>query len=246
MRSLDLDEPEASGIVNSSRWRIFRHSPSDTEPIWSCAMLEHFQWTPFLLAITLLTMTPGVDTVMVIRNAARGGWRDGFLTSLGICCGLFVHASISAAGLSVILLNSSHAFMALKLAGALYLIWLGYQSLRSAWYAKGMTIPEVTATVVSPLVSLREGFLSNVLNPKPIIFYMAFMPQFIDPAQSALAQSLIMAGLHFAIANLWQGLLVVLVSRARLWLAGPQVTRWLDGIAGVFLLGFGAKLATSQ
>jgi threonine/homoserine/homoserine lactone efflux protein len=209
-------------------------------------MLQHFQWAPFLLAITLLTMTPGVDTVMVIRNAARGGWRDGLLTSFGICCGLFIHASISAAGLSVILLNSSHAFMALKLAGALYLIWLGYQSLKSAWQAKGLSIPGVATTVVHPLVSLREGFLSNVLNPKPIIFYMAFMLQFIDPAQSPLAQSLFMAGLNFGIANLWQGLLVLLVSRARLWLARPQVARCLDGVAGLFLLGFGVKLATSQ
>jgi RhtB (resistance to homoserine/threonine) family protein len=209
-------------------------------------MLEHFQWIPFLLAITLLTMTPGVDTFMVIRNAARGGWRDGFLTSFGICCGLFVHATISAAGLSVILLGSAQAFMALKLAGALYLAWLGFQSLKSAWQAKGMNLPEVQANQVSPWVSLREGFLSNVLNPKPIVFYMAFLPQFIDPAQSPLGQSLFMAGLHFAIANVWQGLLVVLVNRARLWLAQPRVARTLDGIAGVMLLGFGAKLASSQ
>lgn len=209
-------------------------------------MLEHFQWAPFLLAITLLTMTPGVDTVMVIRNAARGGWRDGFLTSFGICCGLFIHASISAAGLSVILLNSAQGFMALKLAGALYLIWLGFQSLKSAWQAKGMNIPDVQAKAVSPWLSLREGFLSNVLNPKPIIFYMAFMPQFIDPALSPMAQSLFMAGLHFIIANLWQGLLVVLVSRARLWLARPRVAQVLDGMAGLLLLGFGAKLASSQ
>lgn len=209
-------------------------------------MLEHFQWIPFLLAITLLTMTPGVDTFMVIRNAARGGWRDGLLTSFGICCGLFIHATISAAGLSVILLGSAQAFVALKLAGALYLAWLGYQSLKSAWRAKGMNIPEVQAKAVRPWLSLREGFLSNVLNPKPIIFYMAFLPQFIDPTQSPLAQSLFMAGLHFTIATVWQGLLVVLVHRARLWLAQPRVARSLDGIAGVVLLGFGAKLASSE
>ncbi|MFB9886755.1 LysE family translocator [Balneatrix alpica] len=209
-------------------------------------MLEHFQWIPFLIAITLLTMTPGLDTLMVMRNAARGGWRDGLLTSFGICCGLFVHASISAAGLSVILLGSAEAFMALKLAGALYLIWLGYQSLKAAWHAKGMAIPQVQAKQVSSWVSLREGFLSNVLNPKPIIFYMAFLPQFIDPAHSALGQSMFMAGLHFAIATLWQGILVLLVNQARLWMATPRVARSLDGIAGVLLLGFGAKLAVSQ
>lgn len=209
-------------------------------------MLEHFPWIPFLLAITLLTMTPGADTFMVIRNAARGGWRDGMLTSFGICCGLFVHASISAAGLSVVLLGSAQAFMALKLAGALYLAWLGWQSLRSAWRATGVTLAEVSARKLSPWVSLREGFLSNVLNPKPIVFYMAFLPQFIDPARSPLVQSLFMAGLHFVIANVWQGLIVGLVDRARACLARPSVARSFDGIAGVMLLGFGAKLALSQ
>lgn len=206
-------------------------------------MLEHFPWIPFLLAITLLTMTPGVDTFMVIRNSARGGWRDGLLTSFGICCGLFVHATISAAGLSVILLGSAEIFTALKLAGAFYLAWLGLQSLRSAWRAQGLNLPEVRNSQFSPWVSLREGFLSNVLNPKPIIFYMAFLPQFIDPAQSPLAQSLFMAGLHFSIANVWQGMLVVLVDRARRWLARPHVSRALDGVAGLVLLGFGFKLA---
>ena len=207
------------------------------------AMLEHFPWIPFLLAITLLTMTPGLDTLMVIRNAARGGWRDGLLTSFGICCGLFVHASISAAGLSVILLGSARAFTALKLAGALYLVWLGSQSLISAWQAKGIRLPEVGSHAFRPWQSLREGFLSNVLNPKPIVFYMAFLPQFIDPARSPLGQSLFMAGLHFAIATVWQGLLVLLVDRARLWLADPRVSRGLDGIAGLILLGIGARLA---
>ena len=209
-------------------------------------MLEHFQWIPFLLAITLLTMTPGVDTFMVIRNAARGGWRDGILTSFGICCGLFVHAVISAAGVSVILLASAQVFLALKLVGALYLAWLGYQSLKSAWRANAVNIPDTKVEAVRPIVSLREGFLSNVLNPKTIIFYMAFLPQFIDPSQSPLGQSLFMAGLHFAIANLWQGMLVLLVSRARIWIVRPRVNRCLDGVAGVVLLGFGAKLAASQ
>ena len=209
-------------------------------------MFSHFQWFPFLLAITLLTMTPGADTFMVIRNSARGGWRDGGLTSLGICCGLFVHAAVSAAGLSVILLGSAQAFTALKLAGAAYLSWLGYQSLKSAWQARGMSIPAVRAEAVSSWQSLREGFLSNVLNPKPIIFYMAFLPQFIDPAQSPLAQSLFMAGLHFAIANVWQGMLVVLVDRARRWLASQRASRWLDGLSGLVLLGFGIKLASTQ
>lgn len=209
-------------------------------------MFDHFQWLPFLLAITALTMSPGVDTVLVIRNAARGGWRDGFVTSFGICLGLFAHAAVSAAGLSVILLGSAELFTAMKFAGAAYLVWLGIQSLRSAIHAKGLVIAEQRSKVVPVATSLREGLLSNLLNPKPIIFYMAFLPQFIDPAHSAMVQSLAMAAMHFTIAMVWQGVLVVAVERARTILARPRVSKVMDSVTGVLLLGFGAKLAVTQ
>lgn len=209
-------------------------------------MFDHFQWFPFLLAITVLTMSPGVDSLLVIRNAARGGLRDGLLTSLGICMGLFAHATVSALGLSVILLGSATLFAAMKLAGAAYLVWLGIQSLRSAWHARGLPIPEQRSQAVPAVVSLREGLLSNVLNPKPIIFYMAFLPQFIDPAHSALLQSLGMAAMHFTIAMVWQGILVVMVDRARNLLARPRVSKVMDTVTGALLLGFGAKLAATQ
>ena len=209
-------------------------------------MFDHFQWMPFLLAITALTMSPGVDSLLVIRNAARGGLRDGLLTSLGICLGLFAHATVSALGLSVILLGSATLFTAMKIAGAAYLVWLGIQSLRSAWHARGLEIPDQRSAIVRPAISLREGLLSNVLNPKPIIFYMAFLPQFIDPAHSALLQSLAMAAMHFTIAMIWQGILVVTVERARALLARPRVGRIMDSITGVLLLGFGARLAATQ
>ena len=209
-------------------------------------MFDHFLWLPFLLAITALTMTPGVDTLLVMRNAARGGNRDGLLTSLGICLGLFAHASISAAGLSVILLGSAELFTGLKLAGAAYLIWLGVQSLRSALQRRAIQIDAPQGQNAVPgMRSLREGLLSNLLNPKPIIFYMAFLPQFIDPAYSALLQALIMASIHFAIGTLWQGGLVLMVGSARLWLQRPRVAQVMDSLTGLLLVGFGAKLATT-
>mgnify|MGYP000857959698 CR=1 FL=1 len=210
-------------------------------------MFDHFLWLPFLLAITALTLSPGVDTLLVMRNAARGGNRDGLLTSLGICLGLFVHASISAAGLSVILLGSAELFMALKLAGAGYLIWLGIQSLRSALRHKGVRIDTPRPmSFVPAITSLREGLLSNVLNPKPIIFYMAFLPQFIDPAYSALVQALVMAAIHFAIGTVWQGVLVLMVGRARQLLQRPRVAQVIDSLTGLLLVGFGTKLAIDK
>jgi RhtB (resistance to homoserine/threonine) family protein len=205
-------------------------------------------WT-YLIAITLLTITPGVDTVLIIRNTTRGGWRDGALSSLGICCGLFVHATVSAVGISVILLHSAWAFQALKLAGAAYLVYLGVVSLRSA-ARRGAPLPVNGRGVgnrrFSARRSLMEGFLSNVLNPKAVIFYMAFLPQFIDPAGSALGQSLFLAGLHFVIAMAWQCLLASVVDRAKALLQNQTVRRALDGLTGSIMMGFGLKLALDR
>ncbi|MBR7889400.1 LysE family translocator [Marinomonas sp. A79] len=211
-------------------------------------MLEHFQWLPFLAAITVLTMSPGVDTILVMRNAASsGGWRLGFLTSLGICMGLFAHATVSALGLSVILLGSAGLFTAFKLVGAAYLVYLGVQAIRSAMKPVGMTFKDASSTKsLTAWGGFRQGILSNVLNPKPIIFYMAFLPQFIDPSHSALAQSLFMATLHFIIAMTWQTFLALMVHKARVWLARPKVALVMDSVTGVLLVGFGVKLALSQ
>jgi RhtB (resistance to homoserine/threonine) family protein len=199
----------------------------------------------YLIAISLLTISPGVDTVLVIRNTTRGGWGDGAATSLGICCGLFVHATVSAVGISVILLQSAWAFRALKLAGAAYLVWLGIASLRSAaGGSAGMDFKASGGEVrpYCPRRSLREGFLCNVLNPKAVVFYMAFLPQFIDPTGSAISQSLLLAGLHFIIAMVWQCFLAALVERARTMLQNPRVRRRIDATVGALMLFFGIKL----
>jgi len=203
------------------------------------------QFVTFLAAITLLTLTPGVDTLLVIRNTLRGGWRDGVVSSAGICSSLFVHASVSALGISAILLHSAWAFSLLKLAGAGYLVWLGVVSLRNA-LRHNQELAETLAHAETgrflPLRSLREGFLSNVLNPKTVVFYMAFLPQFIDPAGSALQQSLWLAGIHFVVAMIWQSLLALMVRRAGMWLTRSRTRRRLEGVSGSLLLLLGVRL----
>jgi threonine/homoserine/homoserine lactone efflux protein len=137
-------------------------------------------------------------------------------------------------------------FTALKLAGAAYLIYLGYQSLKSAARPTGLIVSQEGMSALSHFAAFRQGLLSNVLNPKPIIFYMAFLPQFINPEYSALQQSLFMAFMHFSIAMIWQGVLALLVHRAKTWLAKPQVSRVIDGLSGTLLLGFGTRLALQE
>ena len=198
-------------------------------------------WT-FLLAITLLTMSPGADTMIVIRNTLRGGAKDGLVSSLGICSGLFVHATLSAVGISAILLYSATAFTLLKMLGALYLLWLGFNSLKSFWKAKKGHQTYVAPKDFHFLRSLKEGFLSNVLNPKAVIFYMAFLPQFISHEHSALAQSLFLALIHFIIGTIWQAILVYTIVSANGFIAKKSVQQSLDAISGIVMIGLGIRL----
>ncbi len=203
----------------------------------------------YLIPIVLLTLTPGVDTMLVIRNAGRGGWRDGVVSSLGICSGLFVHAVVSALGISLLLLQSAWGFAALKLIGAGYLCWLGGVSLWSAVRAKalcGAASGGPPSRGFSPGRSFLEGFLSNILNPKAIVFYMAFLPQFIDPAGSALGQSIFLAGVHFSVAMLWQSLLAVMVGHAGTLLMGTGIRRSLAGVSGAVILALGIRLVLDR
>jgi len=204
--------------------------------------------TTYLIAITLLTITPGVDTMLVIRNTARGGWRDGAVSSFGICSGLFLHATISAVGISVILLQAAWAFSLLKLAGAAYLVWLGLSSWRKVVKQETFQIVNGKTSGGAFLVqrSLREGFLSNILNPKTAIFYMAFLPQFINPAQSALVQSLFLAALHFIIAMIWQCLLALMVKQLKSWLQRPAVNQIFDGVTGTVMIALGLRVAAES
>ncbi|WP_447529072.1 LysE family translocator [Vreelandella sp. TE19] len=206
------------------------------------------QFIPFVVAITLLTVSPGVDTLLVIRNTARGGVRDGIVTSIAICCGLFVHATVSALGISLILLQSAFAFTLLKFAGAGYLVWLGIISLLAA--KRGAALPmggfDQARSPVGLYQPAKEGLLSNVLNPKTVVFYMAFLPQFIAPTDPALLKSLWLAGVHFAIANVWQIGVVLMVGGASRFLASERFARVLNATTGAVLVVFGVRLALEQ
>ncbi|MFB9215249.1 LysE family translocator [Vibrio sinaloensis] len=205
-------------------------------------MISNFE--AFLVAITILTLTPGLDTALVIRNSSRGGFTDGATTSLGICLGLFVHAGFSALGISAILAQSAELFNAIKLIGAAYLIYLGLSSLKTVMASGG----DGSGSALSELVSsskkrsLREGFLSNVLNPKAAVFYLAFLPQFINPEGSVVLQSLLMASIHFLIAMVWQCGLAGALTRAKSLLQSARFMRWMEATTGLVLVGLGLKL----
>lgn len=194
----------------------------------------------------VLTVTPGADTMLVIRNVIARGRRAGVITTLGICSGLFVHATLSALGLSVILARSAEAFTIVKLAGAGYLAWLGAQSLRRA---ARRAPPDASwsgaddARALEPARSWREGFLTNVLNPKVAVFYLAFLPQFVGPGDPLLPTFLLLAAIHAALGLVWLSGLAALLEGARGWFTRAAVRRALEGVSGTVLVGLGARLA---
>ena len=195
----------------------------------------------FSIVAALLTVTPGADTMLVIRNVIRSGRSAGFVTAVGICSGVLIHAALSAVGLSIVLAQSAVAFHAVKMLGALYLIWLGVQSLLDARRRADETDPPPRSRVTARR-SLTEGFLSNLLNPKVSVFYLAFLPQFIDPDRSPFAASLFLAGLHFLMGIVWLGLVAIFVARGRTWFARSRVRKWLEGLAGTVLVTLGVRL----
>jgi RhtB (resistance to homoserine/threonine) family protein len=201
----------------------------------------------FLIAITILTLTPGLDTALVIRNTSRSGSIDGCVTSLGICMGLFIHAILSAIGISAILLQSAELFQVMKWIGAAYLIWLGLSSLKGAFKKNhNINLVDAKALTFDCKRSLREGFLSNILNPKTAIFYLAFLPQFIDPKHSPIIQSLTMASIHFVIAMVWQCSLAGAFNSAKKMLKNSAVMQWMEGLTGSVLIILAVKLVTED
>ncbi len=204
-------------------------------------MIQNFE--AFIIAITILTLTPGLDTALVIRNTSRGGFIDGSVTSLGICCGLFVHALLSAIGISAVLAQSAQLFSIVKMIGAAYLVYLGITSLKAT--LKGQAGLAITDGATAKLVvkrSLKEGFLSNVLNPKTAVFYLAFLPQFINPEYSPLLQSMLMASIHFIIAMIWQCGVAGALDKAKNLLKSRHFMRGMEGVTGMVLVALGVKL----
>jgi threonine/homoserine/homoserine lactone efflux protein len=210
--------------------------------------------TTFAIAALVLIMMPGPDQVLITRNALVGGTAGGLLTMLGGVLGLAVHASAAALGLSALLLTSATAFTALKIVGAAYLLWLAIQTLRSA--ARSLRQPasstatadaaDAAAAPIRRWAYLRQGFLSNALNPKVALFFVTFLPQFLStgsgsPQAEALLLSAIFAGLYLA----WFGLYVAAVERLGRWLRRPRVRARIEQVTGVFLLTVAVRLATA-
>jgi threonine/homoserine/homoserine lactone efflux protein len=205
---------------------------------------------PFLGLCLLITITPGLDTAVVIRGALRGGRAAGLRTALGCAAGLFVHAVAVAVGLAQLLLRSETAFEVVKLTGALMLIVLGGRSLWSVWRACGgqthVMVSDEDADTLSRATPFVQGLLTNLTNPKATLFFVATMPQFVaadHPTQALpVAMGLAAIAVLFSLAGL--GLTALGVHRIRHLVNVPRVRRAQDALLGTTLVALGVHVAT--
>jgi threonine/homoserine/homoserine lactone efflux protein len=188
----------------------------------------------------LLTILPGADMALVAKVTLTRGKRAAFWTSLGITAGLPVHATASALGLSVIIATSAEAFTVVKIAGAVYLAYLGIRTLRDSW-RPALSAEVTTRASRGAAAAFVQGWLSNVLNPKVALFYLTFLPQFISPGDNVLAKSLLLAGIHVALGLAWLPTYAWTIDRLGALVHGAR--RWLERISGGALIGLGVRLA---
>ncbi len=203
----------------------------------------HDLWL-FVVSGLLLNLTPGADTLFIATRSAALGWRFGVAAALGICTGCLVHVLAAALGLSAILATSPLAFTVVKWVGAAYLAYMGLNLLlqrQQAGQAPRALAPAAWSSV------FVQGFLTNVLNPKVALFFLAFVPQFIAPAapQKALA-FLVLGGIFTFNSLLWCLLLAWLAARMGKLGVNRHLQQWLQrGVGGLFV-GLGVRLALSD
>lgn len=199
----------------------------------------------FSAVAALLTVTPGLDTVLVLRSSIAGGRRAGAASALGVCCGLLVWGLATALGVAALLAASVVAYDAIRIAGAVYLVVLGVRTLLAL--RRDGEPPEVVACGQrTPGTAFRQGLTTNLLNPKVGVFYVTLLPQFVPEGAPVLATTLLLAGVHALQGVLWLGGIAWAAGRARALLSRAEIRRRLEAVTGLVFIGFGVRLALSR
>jgi len=238
-----------------SRPREWRRASSAPSGFWHApdVPVPIDQLQLFLVGSLLITVVPGADMALVMRQVFIGGTRLAQRTIFGNLTGLVVHALALAAGLSALLAASAEAYTVVKLAGAAYLVFLGVQTLLAARRRDADAL-EAAATggvaaatgVPSARTAYVQGLVSTVLNPKPALLFLTYLPQFIDESRAVLPQIAFLAGVHILVGLVWMTFYAHLVARAHQTLTRSDVRRWLERVTGVVLIAFGLRVAVEQ
>lgn len=199
----------------------------------------------FAFVASLLVMSPGPNGVLIAKTVPASGRSAGFANVAGFVAAFYGHGALSVLGISVLLVQSAVAFSIVKFLGAAYLCWIGVKALLAAW--RGVE----TAASVAPATNKRtlwkafgEGVLTNGLNPKVSMFYLAAFPQFLTVGDASASAAFTLVTVHAAINALWFAAMVLLFAQLTQAARSGRFQRWLKGVTGAVFVGFGVKLAT--
>ncbi|AOJ26185.1 LysE family translocator [Burkholderia seminalis] len=209
--------------------------------------ITHFGF--FVLAVFLLNVTPGPDTAYIVGRSVAQGRGAGLMSAFGISAGCCVHALACAFGLTALLAASATAFTVIKLVGAAYLIYLGVRMIVTKQAAAPSGAEVAQAAAVKPLRQLfMQGFWTNVLNPKVVLFFVSFFPQFVSADSPHKAWAFLTLGAVFvAMSTVWTSLVAWVAGSVTQRFSGkPGVRKWLDRTVGSAFVGLGLRLAASQ
>jgi len=209
---------------------------------------------PYVALIVLLTITPGPDMLLVLRNGLRGGGEAAWLTGVGCCAGIAVHAVAATVGLSALLAASAEAFTVLKIAGAAYLIWLGLSSIAGTLRRRrgddetlaSLARSEPERAPLDARGAFRQGLLSNLLNPKIAILFLTLLPQFVAAGEPRVQTTAILAAAFIAIGLLWMRLLSLLIEPAARLLKRARIGEWIERVTGAVLVAIGVGVALER
>jgi len=199
----------------------------------------------FILLSLFVVMSPGIDTALITKRTISAGKSDGFKMALGITAGALVHTFAAAFGLSAVLMQSALAFDIVKYIGAAYLIYLGV----SSFISKGKNKEQVLDNqkeIPAKGSAFKQGFFSNVLNPKVAIFFLTFLPQFVNTQSHAAKQLILMGIIYTLLSIVWFIVYVIFINYLRKWLMTPIIQSMMEKATGIVLVGFGLKLALER
>ena len=197
----------------------------------------------FIAAAFVIVISPGPDTLIILRYTLASGRRVGLATVTGVQLGLLVHTTAAAVGLSLIIVSLPALYGTIAVIGALYLAWLGYQSIRAGVVSLG----ESGGSVISFGKGMRDAAITNVLNPKVIFLFLALMPNFVRPEQGDVPLQFATLAVTLIVVNtIWQGSIALMAEAARGWLAEARIQRMLSWATGLILIAFAIGLITEH
>jgi threonine/homoserine/homoserine lactone efflux protein len=201
------------------------------------------QLLPFLAVVAVLTLTPGPDMALVLRNGVAGGVRAAWWTGLGCCTGITVYATASAVGLAAILAASATAFTVIKVIGAAYLVYLGVMALWHSRHGSRVAPTATPAAVVDRSTAFRQGLMSNLLNPKIALIFLTLIPQFVSPGEPAFPTTAVLAAAFLGLAVLWWRVFSLAVGGLGRVLSRARVRTVIERLTGTVLIGLGVRVA---